>query len=179
MACCVRASCGATSKKRICSTPAAFVLAAVDDAVLDGVVDLVVGDHGGRHADGLEGAAPDRRALHPHLEPAQVGQGAERLVGEDVPHAAARVADQHHARALLDLVGHRLEQVELQHVVPVGEVAEDEGRVDEGRGAGEGGHVRRRDDGVVHRAALRHVLEVLLLQPRLLFLCSTKLIGLP
>ena len=44
------------------------------------------------------------------------------------------------------------------------QVAEDEGRIDEGRRLGEGGHVRRRDDGVVHRPALRHVLEILLFQ---------------
>ena len=40
-----------------------LVLARGDHAVLDRVVDLVVGDHGRRHAGGLEGAAPDRRAL--------------------------------------------------------------------------------------------------------------------
>src|SRR5262245_16641814 len=44
-----------------------LVLTRRNDAVLDGVVDLVVGDHGRRHADGREGAAPDRRPLHAYL----------------------------------------------------------------------------------------------------------------
>ena len=43
---------------------------------------------------------------------------------------------------------------------------EHEGRIDEGRGLGEGGHVRRRYDAVVHGLALRHVLEILLLEPQ-------------
>ena len=44
------------------------------------------------------------------------------------------------------------------------EVAEQERRVDEGRGLRERRHVRRRDDGVVDGFALGHVLEVLLLE---------------
>ena len=88
-----------------------LVLAGIDDVVLDGVVDLVVGDDGRRHADGGEGARPDRRALHADLQAAQVGQVGQLLVGEDVARAAAGIADQQHAGALLDLVRHRLEQV--------------------------------------------------------------------
>jgi hypothetical protein len=45
------------------------------------------------------------------------------------------------------------------------EVAEQERRIDERRGLGEGRHVRRRHDAVIDRLALRHVLEILLLQP--------------
>src|SRR5258706_11716509 len=68
-----------------------FVLARRDDAVLDGVVHLVVRDYRGRHADRGESAAPDRRALHAHLEVLHLGQVAHRLVDEDVARAATRV----------------------------------------------------------------------------------------
>jgi hypothetical protein len=47
------------------------------------------------------------------------------------------------------------------------EVAEQERRVDEGGGLGEGRHVRRRHDAVVDRDALIHVGEVVFLQPKL------------
>ena len=144
-----------------------LVLARRDDAVLDGVVDLVVGDYGRRHADGREGAAPDRRPLHADLQPLHLGQVANRPVDEDVAHAAAGIADQHHVRLLRDLVGDRLEQIGVEHLVPVVEVAEQERRVDEGGGLGEGRHVRRRHDAVVDRDALIHVSEVVFLQPQL------------
>ena len=89
---------------------------------------------------------------------------AHRLVDEDVAHAAAGIADQHHVGLLGDLVGDRLQEVGVEHLVPVVEIAEQERRVDEGRRLGEGRHVRRRDDAVVDRLALRHVLEILLLE---------------
>jgi hypothetical protein len=101
------------------------------------------------------------------LQALDVGEVLHRLVDEDVARAAAGVADQHHVGLLRDLVGHRLEDVGVEHLVPVREVPEQERRVDERRRLGERGHVRRRDDGVVHRLALRHVLEVLLLQAEL------------
>src|SRR5581483_6670479 len=82
-----------------------LVLARLDDAVLDGVVDLVVGDDGRRHAGGGERTAPDRRALHADLETFQVRHGVDRLRSEDVARAAARVADQHDVGLLRDLVG--------------------------------------------------------------------------
>src|SRR5205085_6348394 len=66
-----------------------LVLARLDDAVLDGVVDLVVGDDRGRHADRRERAAPDGRALHADLQAFQVRHVVDRLVGEDVARAAA------------------------------------------------------------------------------------------
>ena len=47
------------------------------------------------------------------------------------------------------------------------EIPEQERRVDERRRLREGRHVRRRDDGVVDRAALGHVLEILLLEAEL------------
>jgi hypothetical protein len=46
------------------------------------------------------------------------------------------------------------------------EVTEQEGRVDERRGTAEGRHMRGADDGVIHRAAGRHVFEELLFQPQ-------------
>ena len=144
-----------------------LVLAGADDVVLDRVVDLVVGDHGRRHADRREGRAPDRRALHADLQALDLLQAAHLGVREDVARAAAGIADQHHARALLELVGDRLEHVALQHRIPVVEIAEQERRVDERRRLREGRHVRRRDDRVVDRGALRHVLEILLLEAEL------------
>ena len=144
-----------------------LVLACVDHAVLDRVVDLVIGDHGRRHAGCREGAAPDRRALDADLEALQLVHVADRLVDEDVAGAAARIADQHDVGALGDLVGDRLQEVLVEHLVPVREVAEQERRVDERSRLGEGRHVRRRHDREVDRAALRHVLEVLLLEAEL------------
>ena len=47
------------------------------------------------------------------------------------------------------------------------EIAEQERRVDERRRLREGRHVRRRDDRVVDRGALGHVLEILLLEAEL------------
>jgi hypothetical protein len=76
----------------------------------------------------------------------------------------AMPADQHDVGLLRDLVGHRLQKIGVQDLVPVRQVAEQERRVDEGSGFGEGRHVGRRDDGVVDRLALRHVLEILLLE---------------
>ena len=108
--------------------------------------------------------APDRRALHAHLQRLDLGEIVHRLVDEDVARAAARIADQHHLGLFVDLVGDRLEQIGVEHLVPVREVAEKERRVDEWRGLREGRHVRRRHDRVVDRFALRHVLEILLLQ---------------
>ena len=144
-----------------------LVLAGADDVVLDRVVDLVVGDHGRRHADRREGRAPDRRALHADLQALDLLEAAHLGVREDVARAAAGIADQQHARALLELIGDRLEEVGLQDRVPVVEVAEQERRVDERRRLREGRHVRRRDDGVVDRGALGHVLEILLLEAEL------------
>src|SRR5438552_1247426 len=144
-----------------------LVLARRDDAVLDGVVHLVVRDHRGRHADRGEGAAPDRSALHAHLEVLHLGEVAHRLVDEDVAGAAPGVADQHDVGLLRDLVRDRLEQIGIEHLVPVVEVAEDERRVYERRRLREGGHMRRRHDPVVHALALVHVGEVVLLQPEL------------
>ena len=107
---------------------------------------------------------PDRRALHAHLQALDVGEAAHRLVDEDVARAAAGIADQHHLGLLGDLVGDRLQNIGVEHLVPVIEIAEQERRIDEGRRLGEGRHVRRRDDAVVDRLALRHVLEILLLE---------------
>jgi hypothetical protein len=135
-----------------------------DDVVLDRVVDLVVGDDGRRHAGCLERPRPDRRALHTHFETLDLFERAEWFVDEDIPRTAAGIADQHDVGLLRDFVGDRLQQVGIQHLVPVCEIAEQEGCVDEGSCARERRHVRRRDDAVVDRAALRHVLEVLLLE---------------
>src|SRR5262245_2771489 len=144
-----------------------LVLARGDDAVLNRVVDLVVGDHGRGHPDRREGAAPDRRALDADLQPLHLGEVAHRLVDEDVAHAAAGIAGQRRVRLLRDLVGDRLEQVGVEHLVPVVEVAEQERRVDERGGLREGRHVRRRHDAVVDGDALVHVGEVVFLQPQL------------
>ena len=141
-----------------------LVLAGADDVILDGVVDLVVGDDRRRHADRGKRLGPDRRALHAHLETLDLGQRAHGLVDEDVAHAATGIADQHDVGLLRDLVGHRLQEVGIEHLVPVIEVAEQEGRVDERRCLRERRHVRWRDDAVVHRLALGHVLEILLLE---------------
>ena len=110
-----------------------LVLAGGDHAVLDRVVDLVVGNHGRRHARGLEGAAPDRRALDADLEAFSSCMFLHRLVDEDVARAAAGVADQHDVGLLRDLVGDRLEHVLVEHRVPVLEVTEQKRRVDERR----------------------------------------------
>jgi hypothetical protein len=59
------------------------------------------------------------------------------------------------------------QHVGVEHLVPVIEVAEQERRVDERRGARERRHVRRRNDRVVDRLALVHVGEVVLLQAEL------------
>ena len=68
-----------------------------------------------------------------HLERLQLLHVLHRLVDEDVARAAAGVADQHHVGLLRDLVGDRLEDVLVEHRVPVREVAEQERRVDERR----------------------------------------------
>jgi len=91
----------------------------------------------------------------------------ERLVGEDVARTAAGIADQHDVSLLRDLVGDRSEQVGIEHLAPVVEIAEQERRVDERRSARERGHVRRRDDRVVHALALVQVDEVVLLESQL------------
>src|ERR1044072_8839234 len=57
--------------------------------------------------------------------------------------AAARVSDQHDVGLLRDLVGDRFQEVRVQHLVPVVEIAEQERCVDEGRRLREGGHVSR------------------------------------
>ena len=151
-----------------------FVLARLDHAVLDRVVDLVVRDHRRRHADGGERLAPDRRALHANLEALHLGEVAHRLVGEDVARAAAGEADQHHVALRGDFVGDRLQRVGVEHLVPVVEVAEQERRVDERRGLGERRHVRRRHDRVVDRDALVHVREVVLLEAELAVLVQDE-----
>ena len=145
--------------------PRRFILAGGDHAVLDGVVDLVVRDHRGRHAGGGKGLAPYRRALDADFQALHFSEIAHGLVGEDVAGAAAGVADQHHLGLLRDLVGDRLEHVCVEHLVPVIQVAEQERRVDERRRLGKGRHVRRRHDRVVDRNALVHVREIVLLQP--------------
>ena len=55
-----------------------LVLARGDDAVLDGVVDLVVGDDGRRHARRRERRAPDRRALHADRKSLQLFEVPDR-----------------------------------------------------------------------------------------------------
>ena len=91
-----------------------LVFAGRDHAVLDGVVDFVIGDDGRAHADGRERLRPDRRALHAHLEALEIGQVLERLVGEDVADAAAGIADQHHLGLRRDFVGDRRQDVRLR-----------------------------------------------------------------
>jgi hypothetical protein len=76
---------------------------------------------------------------------------------------------------LRDLVGDRLEHVLVEHLVPVREIAEQERRVDERRCLGEGRHVGGRNDRVVDRLALRHVLEILLLQAELAVLVEHEI----
>jgi hypothetical protein len=81
---------------------------------------------------------------------------------------AAAVADQHHVRAGLDVVGDGPEGVAGgHHLAPVVEVPEEEGHVHQRGLLGEGRHVRRRDDGVVDREPLAHVGEVVLLETEL------------
>jgi len=104
------------------------------------------------------------RPLHAHLQPLHLRQVADRPIDEDVAHTAAGIADQHHIRLLRDLVGDRLEQVGVEHLVPVVEIAEQERRVDEGGSLGEGRHVCRRHNAIVDRDALIHVGEVVFLQ---------------
>ena len=72
MACCVISRFGPDLEEAHLLDARGLVLAGLDDVVLDGVVDLVVGDDLRRHADRLEGAAPDRRALHAHAQAAQL-----------------------------------------------------------------------------------------------------------
>ena len=81
-----------------------FVLARLNHAVLDRVVDLVIRDHRRRHADRPECLAPDRRALYAHLEALQLRHVVHGLVGEDVARAAAGEADQHDVRLRGDFV---------------------------------------------------------------------------
>ena len=141
-----------------------LVFAGRDHAVLDGIVDFVIGDDGRAHADGRERLRPDRRALHPHLEALEIGQILERLVGEDVADAAAGIADQHHLGLRRDLVGDRRQDVGFDDLVHVLDALEHERSIDERRRLGEGRHVGRRDDAVIDRLALRHVFEILLLE---------------
>ena len=147
-----------------------LVLARLDHAVLDRVVDLVVGDHRRRHAGGAEGLAPDRGSLHTDLETPELRHVAHGLVGEDVPGATAGEADQHDVGFRGNLVGYGLQRVGIEHLVPVIEIAKQERRIDERGGFRERRHVRRRDDAVVDRDALVHVGEIVLLQAQLTIL---------
>jgi hypothetical protein len=56
----------------------------------------------------------------------------------------------------------------------MGEVLEQERRIDERRRLGEGRHVGRRHDGVVDRNALVHVGEIVLLEPELAVLVKDE-----
>jgi hypothetical protein len=112
------------------------------------------------------------------LRPLHFGQVADRLVGEDVARAAARVADQHHVAFRVDLVGDRLQRVGVDHLVPVVEIAEQERRVDEWRRLRERRHVRRRHNAVIDRDALVHVREVVLLEAELAVLVQHEVDGL-
>src|SRR6266446_551026 len=87
--------------------PGRLVFAGRDHAILDGVVDLVVGDDRRTHAGGCKRPRPDRSALHAHLEALDIGQVPERPVGEYVADAAARIADQHNLGFGCDFVGDR------------------------------------------------------------------------
>ena len=122
----------------------------------------------GRRGDGLEDAGLDRGAHHPDRERLQLLHVAHRLLADDVPDAAPAVADQHHVGLGHHVVRGRLQGVAgRHHLLPVVEVAEQEGHVHEGGLLGEGRHVGGGDDRVVHRQALAHVGEVVLLQPQL------------
>ena len=141
-----------------------LVFAGRDHAVLDGVVDFIVGDHGRAHADGGKRLRPDRSALHANLETLEIGEVLERLVGEDVADAAARIADQNDLGLGRDFVGDRRQNILLDDLVHVLDALEHEGRIDKRRRLGEGRHVGRRDNAVIDRLALRHVLEILLFE---------------
>src|SRR6266446_2237173 len=91
--------------------PGRLVFAGRDHAILDGVVDLVVGDDRRTHAGGCKRPRPDRSALHAHLEALDIGQVPERPVGEYVADAAARIADQHNLGFGCDFVGDRRQNV--------------------------------------------------------------------
>ena len=64
-----------------------------------------------------------------------------------------------------DLVGDRRQDVGFDDLVHVLDALEHERRVDKGRRLGEGRHVGRRDNAVIDRLALGHVLEILLFEP--------------
>ena len=119
IACWVRARLRADLEEAHLLDARGLVLAGLDDVVLDRVVDLVVGDDGRRHAGGGEGPAPDGCPLDADAQALQLLEVAHRLVGEDVAGAAAGIADQHHLGPLLDLVRDRLQEVLLQHLVPL------------------------------------------------------------
>ena len=150
-----------------CLNARRFILTSFDHVVLNAVIDFIIGDHGWRHPRRLEGARPDRRALHAHFQPAQFRHIGDALIGEDIAHATAGIADQHHLGAAFHLIRDGREKVLIEHLVPMLQVTEQEGRIHNRRRAAEGGHMRWRDNAVIHRtAARRHIFEILLLKPQ-------------
>ena len=138
-----------------------FIFSGIDHTVLNGVIDLVVSNDGGRHAHSGEGAAPDGCALNAYFQIFEIGQIAGSFVGENIANAAARIANQTDFGFLLDFIGNRLEQVLVKHFVPVIQVTEQKGRVDEGCCFRKSRHVGRRNNGVINGFALVHVSEVI------------------
>ena len=119
-----------------------LILTGFDHVILNAVIDFIISNDRRRHARRLEGARPDRRALHAHFQPAQLSHIRDAPIGEDIAHTAASIANQHHAGAAFHLIRHGREKVLIQHLVPMLQVAEQEGRIHKGRGAAEGGHMR-------------------------------------
>ena len=153
-ACWVRLRCGGDFVELHGFDAGGLVLAGRDHAVLNGVVYFVVRNHRRGHADRRERLRPDRRTLHAHLEALEIGEVLERLVGEDVPDAAAGIADQHHLGLGRDLIGDRRQNIRFDHLVHVLDALEHEGSVDERRRLGKGRHVGRRHNAIVDRLAL-------------------------
>ena len=144
-----------------------LILTGFDHVVLNAVIDFIIGNDGRRHARRLEGARPDRRALYAHLEPPEFRHIGDALIGEDIAHTAAGIANQHHLGAAFHLIRHRREKVLIQHLVPMLQVTEQKGRIHKGGGAAEGGHMRGGDNAVIHcTTARRHIFEILFFQPQ-------------
>ena len=141
-----------------------LVLGRLDDAGLDGVVDLVIGDHGRRRAQRIEDAGPDRGALHADRQALHLFHVGDRPRREDVARAAARIAEQPDVGLFENVVGDRLQRVGFQHLVPVILVTEQERHVHQRRHLREGGHVGGRSHRIIHRQALVHVGDVVLLE---------------
>ena len=125
-----------------------------DDAGLDGVVNLVIGNRRRGRCQRLEDLRLDRRAHDPHLVSLQIIKGHDRVFGQQIARAPASVAHDLDIGFLQQLVLQRRKHIAGQDRIPVVQIAEQERHIHQRDGRGELGHIGRRKDRIVDRHTL-------------------------